>query len=532
MSEGAEWIYYNGEIISMDEKNAIYEAIAIKEEKIVALGKFAELKKWSDSNTIFVDLEGKTVLPGLIDAHQHLFHSGFNLFYIHCSHPSIKEMVEAMNIKAKELQPDEWIIGWGYDEAKLQEGRHPETTDFKDITNPIYISRYCEHTAVVNQTVLHLMKLTKETKAKNGEIVRNSSGEAIGILKEEAMNLAKKVMPAYTKEQMKKAIKLAINKNLSNGITSVHDAGLGFFSDSFEQEYTVLKEMAENKELSIRIYGMVLEKFFQKAIKKQQEEHSYFRIGAMKLFADGTISGKTAAVSIDYNETDHSGMLLYTEAELTEKVMVAHKLGCQIAIHAIGDRAVEQVIKAYDKALQTYPRSNHRHRIEHSMITNKALLRKMKVLEIIPILQPTLVYQAGDVYQENLDSTLVSQVFAAKKMMDHQLSPAGSSDAPITPFSPFFAMYAAMSRRTQRGKVLAPENKITLDEALKMYTINAARASFDEANKGTLEVGKLGDMTIVPPGFMQFEENEIKDTKVVMTIIGGEIMYRRGQENE
>ncbi|GKU82175.1 amidohydrolase [Niallia sp. NCCP-28] len=532
MSEGAEWIYYNGEIISMDKKNTIYEAIAIKKERIIAIGKFAELKKWSDSNTKFVDLEEKTVLPGLIDAHQHLFHSGFNLLYIHCSHPSIKEMVEEIHMKSKELEPDEWIIGWGYDEANFQEKRHPETTDFKDIKNPIYISRYCEHTAVVNKTVLQLMKLTKETTVKNGEIVRNDDGEAIGVLKEEAMQLAKQVIPAYTKEQMKEAIKLAINENLSKGITSVHDAGLGFFSGSFEQEYMVLKEMAENKELSIRIYGMVLEKFFQKAIKKQKEKNGYFRIGAMKLFADGTISGKTAAISIDYNETVQSGMLLYTEAELTEKVMAAHKLGYQIAIHAIGDRAVEQVIQAYDKALQTYPRSNHRHRIEHSMITNKALLKKMKALEIIPILQPALVYQAGDVYQENLDSTLSSQVFAAKKMMDHHLSPAGSSDAPITPGSPFFAIYAAMSRKTKRGKVLAPENKITLDQALKMYTINAARASFDEANKGTLEVGKLGDMTIVPKGFMHFEENKIKDTKVLMTVIGGEIMYKRGQGNE
>lgn len=530
MSEGAEWIYYNGEIISLDKTNAIYEAIAIKEERIIALGKFEELKKWVDSNTKFVDLKGKTALPGLIDAHQHLFHSGFNLLYIRCNQASIKEMVEEIHKKAKELKPSEWIIGWGYDEANFQEGRHPEKSDFKEIKNPIYISRYCEHTAVVNDAALHLTNITKQTTVKNGEIVRNSSGEAIGVLKEEAIKLVKQIMPAYTKEQMKEALKLSIHENLSKGITSVHDAGLGFFSDSFEQEYTVLKDMAENKELSIRIYGMVLEKFFKEAIKKKQAEN--FKIGTMKLFADGTISGKTAAISIAYNETNHNGMLVYTEEELTEKVMFAHKLGYQIAIHAIGDRAVEQVIHAYEKAILTHPRKNHRHRIEHSMITNESLLKKMKTLEIIPVLQPTLIYQAGDVYQENLHPTLYKQVFATKKMLNYYLFPAGSSDAPITPCSPFFAIYAAMSRKTKRGKVLAKENKISLEEALKMYTINAARASFDEENKGTLEVGKLGDMTIVPSGFMHFTEEKVKETTVEMTIIGGEIKYKRGKENE
>ena len=531
MSEEAEWIYYNGEIVSMNKTNAIYEAIAIKKERIVALGKWKEIKNWRGPNTKLVDLKGKTALPGLIDAHQHLFHSGFNLLHIHCSHSSIKEMTEAIKIKAKELQPDQWIIGWGYDEANFQEGRHPEKSDFKDIKNPIYISRYCEHAAVVNDAALLLMNITKDTTVKNGEVVRNSSGEAIGVLKEEAMNLAKQVMPNYTKEQMKEALKLSMNANLSNGITSVHDAGFGFFSDSFEQEYSVLQEMEGDKELPIRIYGMVLEKFFKEAKITQPREHGYLKIGAIKLFADGTISGKTAAISLPYKETNEYGMLMYTEERLIEKMMAAHQAGYQIAIHAIGDRAVEQVIHAYEQVLLAYPRKNHRHRIEHSMVTNSSLLQKMKALELLPVLQPTLVYQAGDVYQKNLPQALYQHIFSTKKMMDYQLFPAGSSDAPITPCSPFFAIYAAMSRKTKQGKALAPENKVSLNEALKMYTINAARASFDEENKGTLEIGKWGDMAIVSPGFMHFTEEEIRETRVEMTVVGGEIKYQRGKRN-
>ncbi|WP_445491407.1 amidohydrolase [Niallia sp. 03133] len=531
----ADIIFFNGEIAAMDEQKNRYEAIAIKKERIVALGTNEEIVDLAGSETEVVDLEGKVVLPGFIDAHQHLFNSGFNLLYVHCNQSSIQEMVQVISQRAKESDLNEWIIGWGYDEANLKEGREPNAVDFQEINNPIFITRYCAHTAVVNETVLKLARITESTTVKNGEIVRNHKGEPTGILKEEAMNLAKKVMPPYTKDQMKKAITLVMEHNLAHGITSVHEAGLGFFSDSLE-EYYILKEMMAENQIPIRIYAMILEKFFEEALDSgltPLSGNNNLKIGSIKLFADGTISGKTAAISLPYNHSsDQNGMLMFTDEELEVKVLTAHQNGYQVAIHAIGDRAVEQVIKTYEKALNRNQRKDHRHRIEHAMVTNKALRKKMKELDIIPVLQPGLVYQAGDVYKKNLNPSMIENVFAARKMLDEGLLPTGSSDFPITPCSPLLGIYAAVCRETANGNILSKENSVSLEEAIKMYTLYAARASFDEANKGSIEIGKLGDMTVLPAGFFAYNPNEIKNANIEMTIIGGKICYRRNSAKQ
>ncbi|MFT8320747.1 MAG: amidohydrolase [Bacillus sp. (in: firmicutes)] len=525
----ADIIFYNGEIIALDEKNNKYEAVAIKDEQIIALGFNKEIVEWTGKQTEVVNLDGKVVIPGFIDAHQHLFTSGFNLLNIHCNQPSIKEMVQVVRERAREVGADEWIIGWGYDEANLEEGREPIASDFQEIKNPLFITRYCAHTAVVNEVALKIANIKSTTVVKNGEIIKNSKGEATGVLKEEAIQLVKEVMPAYTKNQMKKAIELVMEHNLSYGITSVHEAGLGFFSN-FLDEFEVLQEMMEEKKLPIRVYAMILEDFFYQAKRRQLSflsGNNYLKIGPVKMFADGTISGKTAAISLLYNHSIHKGMLMFSDQELEDKVMAAHQLGYQLAIHAIGDRAVEQVIMAYENALEKFPRQDHRHRIEHAMVTNKILRKKMKELEIIPILQPTLVYQAGDVYKENLPHSLVEHVFAARKMINSGLKPAGSSDFPITPCSPLLGIYAAICRETVSGNMFVSENRILLEEALKMYTIDAARASFDEEKKGSLEIGKLADMTVLPAGFFSYTPKEIKNTSIEMTIIGGRVQYQK-----
>ncbi|MBP3041502.1 amidohydrolase [Bacillaceae bacterium Marseille-Q3522] len=525
----ADLIFYNGEIVAMDEQNNKYEAIAIKKERIAALGTNTDVLALAGKGTELIDLQGKTVLPGFIDAHQHLFNSGFNLLYVHCNQSSIKEMAEVLYQRSLEMEADEWVIGWGYDEANLKEGRQPVAADFPKIKNPLLITRYCAHTAVVNETALKLSNITATTSVKNGGIVRDETGCATGILKEEAISLVKKVMPPYTMKQMKEAINLVSAHNLSFGITSVHEAGLGFFSNSLA-EYDVLQEMAAENHLPIRIYAMILEKFFPEATDKKllpQSGNDYLKIGTIKLFADGTISGKTAAVSHPYNESaDHQGMLMYTDEELEEKVLMAHKNGYQIAIHAIGDRAVAQVTDTYEKVLKKLPRKDHRHRIEHAMVTNAQIRAKMEQLQLIPVLQPTLVYQAGDVYKENLHPSMIGEVFATRKLLTSGLFPAGSSDFPITPCSPLLGIYAAISRKTANGNIFAQENRIGLEEAIKMYTINAAKASFEENKKGSLEIGKFADLTILPPHFLAYSAEEIKNSAVEMTVVGGKIRYQ------
>jgi len=526
----ADLVLYNGEIVSMDAKHNTYHAIAIKNERIVDLGTDLSIKQWIGPDTNVIDLDGRSAFPGFIDAHQHLFIGGFNLLYVDCNQPSITKMVEVIREKASTIGSNDWIIGWGYDEAVMMEGRHPTYSDFAGIENPIYIARYCAHAAVVNKTVLELANITKETEVKNGEIVRDEDGEATGVLKEKAMDLVRNIMPPYTKAQMKNAITLVSEYNFANGITAVHEAGMGFFSNSL-MEFEVLQEMALEGSLQLRIYAMILDEFFNQTntLKlTERTDNNYLKIGSIKMFADGTVSGKTAAVSKEFNNSPGNfGMLMYTNEELEKKVLVAHKEGHQIAIHAIGDRAVEQVLNAYEKALKKYPRKDHRHRIEHAMVTNEFLLARMKLLEIIPVPQPTLVHQAGDVYKENLDPAMIDYVFANRKYFEYNLAPAGSSDFPITPSSPLLGMYAAMCRETTSGEIFVPENCLNLYESLQMYTSHAARASFDEDKKGTLEIGKLGDVTVLPRQFLEYTANEVKEATVEITIIGGNIVYQK-----
>ncbi|GAA0433737.1 amidohydrolase [Lentibacillus halophilus] len=528
----AETILQNGVIVSMDDDHHYFKAIAIKNGRIIALGDNSDVQQYTGKDTKVIDLEGKTVVPGLIDAHQHMFSTGFNLQNVDCRVTSIKEMVERVKERAQFCDPEEWIIGWGFDESSLTEKRLPTKDDFVDINNPIFISRYCLHAAVVNDTALKTAGVTKESTVDTGELKKDNNGELTGVLKEEAMDLVTAKMPPYSTEQMKQALRLADKYYVQHGITAVHEAGFGFITGSFK-EYTVFNDMVENQSLNVRMNGMILNRFYKNArdmnLKPGSGSHR-LKIGPIKMFADGTISGMTASVTKAYRDNNGYGQLVHSYEDLARSVLEVHKAGWQIAIHAIGDHAVKQVLDAYENALEKFPRSDCRHRIEHASIANKNLLQRMSRLGIISVPQPSLIHLAGDVYMENLQDDVINHVFAINSFCKYGLTPAGSSDSPATPCSPMLGIYTAVSRETKNGKCFIPEERVSLYEALKMYTKHAAYASFEETEKGTLEVGKLGDLTILPKGFLNFSPQQIKNTEIDMTIIGGEIIYEKERD--
>lgn len=523
-------IMHHGTIVTMDKNDRICEAIAVKEGEITAVGSNEEILAQKSRKTRFIDLEGKTLLPGFIDAHQHMFIFGFNLLYVDCRLPSIEAVVAAVKEKAEESGPDDWIIGWGYDEDMFKEKRKLHKSDFEGIEQPVFITRYCAHAASVNERALNMANITRHTAIQNGIIEKDEQGEPTGVLVEQAKSLVEKVMPDYTKEQMKEAIKLANNYYIKDGLTSVHEAGMGFFTDTFK-EYEVLQEVNKEGNLDVRMYLMVLGDFFDEFMQDKEvssRKDAKLRIGSMKLFGDGTLSGKTAAVSQDFKGSPgERGMLILTDEELEQRVTAAHKTGHQVAIHAIGDRTINQVLDVYEKVQTAYPKNHLRHRIEHSTITDERILMRMKKLGVIPVPQPALVYFSGDVYQKNLHEPAVHHVFANKDFIDYDLKPAGSSDCPIIPASPLLGIAVAMDRTTVSGHTFIPDQRVTLQEALRMYTIYAAHAAFEEDIKGSLEAGKVADMVVLPPGFMEFSSDEIKNTEVEVTIIGGEIVYQK-----
>lgn len=517
-------IYYNGEINTFDENDHVYEAVAIKEGKILAVGDNNSVKALKSERTKLIDLHNKTVLPGFIDAHLHLFSLGFNLSYVDCKLGSIEEVKVAIKEHAKTLKTEEeWIIGWGFDESNYIEGRKLNKHDFSDIKNPVYITRYCLHEAVINEAAIQQIRITNSTSVKGGIIERSTDGEPTGLLKEKAMDLVVEKLPPYSTENMKKAIQLANNYLLQKGITSVHDAGLGFLVDPFK-EFEVLREMSEDQSVQIKMYVMVLAEYYQEFYEKYQYmQTEKLKIGSLKLFADGTLGGQTAALFDPYLKKEENGLLLYTDQELKERIKIAYDLNRQVAVHAIGDRAIDQVLRMYESLNEEYPEQETRPRIEHTTVSNDAIRERMRKVNAIPVPQPTLIYHAGDSY--HLEKERLNNIFAVKSFMEQGLRPAGSSDSPVTDCDPLIGIYAAMSRETINGKFIGEKENIRLKDAIKMYTIHAAYAAFEEDIKGSIEVNKDADFVILPEGFMNYSSEQVREAKVEKIIINGEIVF-------
>lgn len=519
-------IFFSGEIHTLDAVDNVHEAIAVQNGKIIAVDSNEKILNLKSNKTTLIDLNGKTVLPGFIDAHIHLFNLGFNLSYVDCKLGSVEEIVEAVEERAKQTKSeDEWIIGWGFDEGDFQEKRKPNKWDFKHIKNPVYITRYCLHEAVVNEAAMRKANITNETSIEGGIIERTENGETTGVLVEKAKSLVENVLPPYTNENMKEAMKLANDYLLKHGITSAHDAGLGFLIDP-EKEFEVLKEMSEEGTLQVKLYVMVMAEYYQSFLKKYIDQSSLkLKIGSLKLFADGTLSGQTAALFDSYKDTDVRGILHYTDDELKKQMEIAYKLNKQVAIHAIGDRAIDQVLRTIETIQKEYPNYEHRPRIEHTTVSNKELRKRMKMLNAIPVVQPTLIYTAGDTY--NLEKERLDNVFATQSFMDQGLKPVASSDGPVTDCSPFLGLYSLLTRETVNGNSIGKYQKVDLKTALKMYTVHAAYAAYEENEKGSIEIGKYADFVVLPNDFKNFSAEEVKQTEVEMTIVNGEVVYKK-----
>lgn len=519
-------IYFNGDIHTLDAIDSVHEAVAIKGQTILAVGSDDSMLRLKTKETNLIDLKGKTVLPGFIDAHIHLFSLGFNLSYVNCHRNSIEEVVQAIQQRAKATKcEDEWIIGWGFDESIYKEGRKLSKWDLQDIKNPVYITRYCLHEAVINEVALSKLNITEDTFVHGGLIERTETGEATGLLVEKATHIVENVLPPHTYEQMREAIELANQYLLERGITSIHDAGLGFLMDP-NQEFAVLKDMSDLGSIQVKMYVMVLAEYYQEIVNKYAHlETEQLKMGALKLFADGTLSGKTAALFEPYSDTNEKGMLHYTNEALQEKMKIAYDLKKQVAIHAIGDRAINQAVQLFETFQQAYPDRDHRPRIEHTTISNDNIRVRMEKLGAIPVMQPTLVYMAGDTYY--LDKKRLDNVFAVKSFIDHGVSPVASSDSPVVDCSPFLGMYALMRRETKNGKKIGKNQIVDLKTAIAMYTKNAAYAAFEEETKGSIEVGKDADFVVLPASFIHFSAEEVKQTHVEMTIVNGNIVYQK-----
>jgi hypothetical protein len=512
----------NANIITLNSKQPKAEAIAIQNGKIIAVGSNEEISKYVSKETKVIDAKNRTVVPGFVDCHVHMTGFGWFLQTLDLRNVrSIKEMQQKLQEHAEKNPEKSWILGGRWDHEKFVEKRFPTCWDldkaFAD--KPVFLVRVCGHLAVVNSKALQQAGITEETVVEGGEIdLDKTTGKPNGILKENALEIISKAIPKPSPKELEDVCLLACRKAVEAGLTGVH-----WIVDSADEIRIIQKLYSEGK-LPLRVYLGIPVDLLDELVNLGLStgfRSDMVKIGFVKIFADGSLGARTAALKQPYSDMPKtSGIILWTQKKLNKLVLRAHKAGLQLGVHAIGDRAIEAVLNAYSETLKEFSRENHRHRIEHCSVLNPKLVRRMKRLGVIASVQPHFVVSDFWVV-ERVGKDRARWVYPFKTLMREGIIVASGSDCPAEPVNPLLGIWAAVARKS------FAEESLTLEDALRTYTLNAAYASFDESKKGTVEVGKFADLTILSGDLDMVSPEKIKDVAVVMVLVDGKIVYAR-----
>lgn len=530
----ANVVFINGEVITVDADQSIVEAVAVKENRIVHVGSNDEIKEWIGTETEVIDLQGKTLLPGFIDSHLHILLYGANQLGVSCKAEhidSIEAILEDLRKKAAETPKGEWVRAWGFNENAVKEKRFPTIAELDAISidHPIILNRTCNHISVVNSKALEIAKMDERTPDPTGGVIeKDSAGKLTGKLIE-AANMKMSEIASYSESDLLKAARIASDHFIKAGITSVHDAGA-----NGAESFRILQQAVKNKDIRVRLYAMICSlnnshEFVHKMVDAgviTGTGDERFKVGPAKLFTDGSSTGPTIATRDPYtSDSNNSGILYYSEEEIYQLLGEAHKKGYQITVHAQGDKAIEMYLNCVERALEEYPKEDHRHRIEHAGISTPDLQERIKELGLIPIPNPPFPYEFGDTYVHHYGER-VNYMYAARDFINRGIIAAAGSDAPITDYHPLLGIHVAVNRKSQSGNEIGVNQSVSLLEAIKLYTWNGAYASFDEKIKGSIEVGKLADLIVLSESILQCKPEAIKDIQVEATMIDGEILYQ------
>ncbi|THE13434.1 amidohydrolase [Bacillus timonensis] len=535
----ADIVFMNGEVVTVDDDNSVVESVAVKGNHIIAVGSNQEIQEYISHETNVIDLHGKSVLPGFIDAHLHLTIYGTNLLGVSCIEPHIQSLEDIfidLQKKAEEAPKGQWVRAWGFNESKLKENRFPTRQELDKVStdHPIVIIRTCNHTSIANSRALEIAGITEDTVNPEGGIIgRDENGALTGTLIENAhMQLFE--YASYTDEEIRKGMKLASDEFIQAGITSIHDAGA--YGDGAES-LRIMQQAIKEQEIRVRVYAIIgsltnSHDFVERVVKAGLISglgDDYFKIGPAKLFTDGSSVGPTIATREPYSHNSNDyGITYYSQDELNRILGEAHKKGFQITAHAQGDRAVEMVLDCIEKALEEHPRIDHRHRVEHAGISSADLQNRMQKLGVIPIPNPVFMYVNGDKYLEYY-AERVNVMYPLRDYIDKGIIAAIGSDAPVTFVNPLLGIHAAVNRKSWKDQLVGENQRIDVLEAIRAYTYNGAYASFEEDKKGSIEVGKLADLVVLDSSILHAESEKLKDIKVELTMVDGDIVFQSKQ---
>lgn len=513
------------------------EAVAIWRGRVLATGSRAEIAALSGPGTTVIDLEGRLAVPGLNDAHQHMMSVGMGLFEVNLKGDditSIADVLAAIKTRVDQSKPGDWVMGRGYDHFNLAEKRHPLREELDQVApdNPVYIKRTCGHMGVANSKAMELAEIHEGIAQPAGGHVEAQNGKLTGLMQETAQRLVARAFPKAGMDDFIAGIEAGARLNLSFGITSCTDPAVGL-REGYRDWQAYLFARRQNR-LPQRMYLMPLagssgwpERIVDMDIMTGDGDE-WVRTGPMKLFADGSAGGKTAAMSAPYaDDAENYGIFIYGDAELHGYIADYHARGFQIATHAIGDAAIEQVLSGYERAIGNVTDTDRRHRIEHCGFLTDGQLARMARIGVLPAPQAIFLYEFGDLYIDALGHGRPEASYPMRRWIDAGLYPSGSSDGPVSSTNPFRGLYTMVTRKTSKWTVIGPEEAISLEEAIGAYTVSSAYGSFEEGIKGTLEPGKLGDVAVLDTDLFATEPEAWLDAQCDVTVLGGEVVFDR-----
>ena len=547
--ETATMIIHGGTIYTVDSNQATVEAVAVKDNKILFAGSMEEAENFKNEQTELLDLQGKTMTPGLIEGHGHFMGMGYNELRLDLMNTtSYQEIIDAVAERVKTAKPGEWITGRGWHQSKWDSVPEYTVKGFQthhrlsevSPDNPVYLGHASGHAGFANEKAMEIAGLislsadgVKNYETEGGEVIVDQSGRPTGIFNERAQGLIGKHIPANTPESNIQAFNLAIEACYKNGITGFHDAGIG------RSTIALYDRMKDEDKMNIRIYAMLtggdeklLNEWYEKGPSIDPDHRLTIR--SIKLNCDGALGSRGAWLLEPYTDRpDHFGHETLPMSVVKQTSLNGLRNGFQVCSHAIGDRANREILDRYEAALTELSKldTDHRFRIEHAQHLHPDDIPRFAELQVIPAMQAVHMSSDRSWAIDRLGEKRIKEgAYMWQDLLQSGIPIVNGTDVPVEPLNPIASFYASVSRKTLKGTPeggYEPEQKMTREQALKSYTLDAAYGAFEEEIKGSISVGKLADFTIYNQDLMTVNEEDLLNTKVVMTIFDGEIVYEK-----